>query len=43
MGAVNVFPEVVLSKETDVSVLDFRTVLSAVNQEVPCHIFLIIL
>lgn len=44
MGAVNVFPEVVLRKETDVSMLDFRTVLLAVNhQEAPCYIFLIIL
>lgn len=44
MGAVNVFPEVVLRKETGVSMLDFRTVLLAVNhQEAPCYIFLIIL
>lgn len=44
MRAVNVFPEVVLREETDLSMLDFRAVLLAVNhQKAPCYIFLVIL
>lgn len=37
MRAVNVFPEGVLREETDLSMLDFRTALLAVNHwEAPC-------